>query len=93
MWGGFSTQWYSSLFQNQQLLDAAKASLSIAFYAATGATILGLLIAQTLARKSFRGKTLYTGLSLSPLVLPEVVTGYLYSCSLLLLIGSVDFGP
>ena len=37
VWGGFSTQWYGRLFQNQQILDAAWLSLKVAAINATGA--------------------------------------------------------
>ena len=30
VWGGFSTQWYGRLFENQQILDAAWLSLKVA---------------------------------------------------------------
>ena len=38
VWGGFSTEWYGKLVQNQQVLDAAWLSLRIAFLSATIAT-------------------------------------------------------
>ena len=43
VWGGFSTQWYGKLFENQQILNAAWLSLKIAAINATGAVILGTL--------------------------------------------------
>ncbi len=76
VWGGFSTEWYGKLFQNDQVLNAAWLSLRIALLSATLATILGTMAGMALARFSrFRGKTLFSGLVSAPLVMPEVITG------------------
>ncbi len=76
IWGGFSTQWYTKLFQNAQVMDAALLSLKIALVSATFATILGTMAGLALARfKRFRGRTLFTGLVTAPLIMPEVITG------------------
>lgn len=87
VWGGFSTQWYVALFQNQQMMAAALRSLQIAFLTATAATVLGLAAALVLVRfPLFRGRTLFSGLITAPLVMPEVITGL----SLLLLFVALD---
>ncbi len=76
VWQGFSTHWYASLLQNQQIIDATLLSLRIAAMNATGAVILGTLAAFTMVRYTrFRGRTLFTGLVAAPLVMPEVITG------------------
>ena len=76
IWGGFSTRWYGELFRNDQVLDALFLSLRIALTSATMATILGTMAALALARFGrFRGRTLFTGLITSPMVMPEVITG------------------
>ncbi|MCU0826193.1 MAG: ABC transporter permease subunit [Tabrizicola sp.] len=76
VWGGFSTKWYVSLFQNQQVWDALILSLQIALISASIATILGTMAGITLARfTKFRGRTLFSGLVIAPLVMPEVITG------------------
>ncbi len=76
IWGGFSTRWYSELFRNDQVLDAAFLSLRIATTAATAATILGTMAGLVLARFGrFRGRTLFSGMISSPMVMPEVITG------------------
>ena len=76
IWGGFSTRWYGELTRNEQVLDALSLSLRIAFTSATMATILGTMAAFALARFGrFRGRTLFTGLITSPMVMPEVITG------------------
>lgn len=76
VWAGFSTEWYGKLFQNDQILDAAWLSLKIAAINATGAVILGTLAGLALARfGKFRGRTLFSGMTTAPLVMPEVITG------------------
>lgn len=76
VWGGFSTQWYGKLFENTQILDAAGLSLRIAAINATGATILGTFAGIALARfGQFRGRTLLSGMTTAPLVMPDVITG------------------
>jgi putrescine transport system permease protein len=87
VWGGFSTQWYGRLFDNKQILDAAWLSLKIAAINATGAVILGTLAGLALARFGrFRGRTLFSGMTTAPLVMPEVITGL----SLLLLFVAME---
>ena len=76
VWGGFSTRWYGELFRNEQVLDALFLSLRIAITAATLATILGTMAGLVLARFGrFKGRTLLSGMILSPMVMPEVITG------------------
>jgi len=76
VWGGFSTRWYESLWNNRQVWSAVVLSLKIAFVSATGATILGTMAGIALARfRRFRGRTLFSGMVTAPLVMPEVITG------------------
>ena len=76
VWGGFSTRWYAELFQDSQVLDAAKLSLQIAASSATIALVLGVAAAMTLVRfRWFRGRTWLAGMVAAPLVMPEVITG------------------
>ncbi|MCB2130094.1 MAG: ABC transporter permease subunit [Rhodobacteraceae bacterium] len=76
VWGGFSVKWYVSLLSNRQILKAVMLSLQIAVTSATFATILGTMAGIAIARfKTFRGRTLFSGLITAPLVMPEVITG------------------
>ena len=76
VWGGFSTRWYGELLRNEQILDAAFLSLRIAFTSATIATVLGTMAGLALARfRRFKGRTLFSGMITSPMVMPEVITG------------------
>jgi len=76
IWGGFSTRWYGELLRNDQVLDAALLSLRIALTSASAATILGTMAGLVLARFGrFKGRTLFSGMISSPMVMPEVITG------------------
>ena len=69
-------KWYGELLSNGQILDAAWLSIRIALVAATGAVILGTLTGVALARFGpFRGRTLLSGMTTAPIVMPEVITG------------------
>jgi len=87
VWGGFSTRWYGELWHNDQVLGAAWLSLRIAITSATLATVLGTMAGIALVRFArFRGRTLFSAMITSPLVVPEVITGM----SLLLLFVSLQ---
>lgn len=76
VWAGFSVKWYFELFRDQQMIDAAKVSLKLAFLTACAAVVLGTMAAMVMTRfRSFRGKTLFSALITAPLVMPEVITG------------------
>lgn len=82
VWSGFSTKWYSALWEDHRLLNAAWVSLRVALATATSATILGTFAAYALTRYRMRnGGALFNVLIRTPLVMPEVIMGF----SLLLL--------
>lgn len=69
-------KWYRELLSNDQILSAAWLSIQVAAVTATGAVILGTLAGLVLARFGpFRGRTLLSGMTTAPLVMPEVITG------------------
>lgn len=87
VWGGFSTEWYGKLLENDQVIDAALLSLQIAVVSASFATILGTFAGLALARLGrFKGRTLFSGMISAPLIMPDVITGL----SLLLLFVSLE---
>jgi len=89
VWGGWSTRWYTELFNDRAMLDAAWMSLCVGVVSATLATLLGTLAAIALTRGAgFRGRTMMSGMFYAPLVMPEVITGL----SLLLLFVALDAG-
>ncbi|MBE7203475.1 MAG: ABC transporter permease [Parafilimonas terrae] len=88
VWGGFSTRWYEALFSDAPLLAAAWVSLKVAVLSSLVATLLGTAAALVLERHGrFRGRALFTGLVLGPMVMPEVMIGL----SLLLMFIGIGF--
>lgn len=86
VWGGFSLKWYSSMWRNEGLMNAAWVTLRVGLMSATIGTVLGVLAALTLVRfNRFPGRLLFSGMIYAPLVMPEVITGL----SLLLLFVAV----
>lgn len=76
VWGGFSTRWYTALFQDQQMLNAIWVTLRVGVLSATLATILGVLAAVALTRGGrSRGRTALAGGVYATLVMPEVILG------------------
>jgi putrescine transport system permease protein len=87
VWGGFSTKWYGELLRNDQILNAAWLSLKVGAASATLAVVLGTIAGLVLARFGpFKGRTLLSGMTTAPLVMPEVITGL----SLLLLFVTME---
>jgi putrescine transport system permease protein len=76
VWSGFSLASYTSLWEDPQLIPAAKLSLLIAAMSASIALVLGTLCAYALVRfRRFRGKTILQATVSAPLVMPDVITG------------------
>src|SRR6202011_1321766 len=87
VWGGWSLRWYSELFHDRAMLEAALMSFRVAATSATIATLLGTGAAVALSRGDrFAGRSLFSGMLYAPLVMPEVITGL----SLLLLFVATD---
>lgn len=86
VWGGFSTRWYTQMWSNQGLMDAAWVTIRVSLLSASLGTVLGTLAALSLVRfVRFPGKMLFSGMIYAPLVMPEVITGL----SLLLLFVAI----
>lgn len=72
---GFSTEWYSSLAQNRDLLDAARNSLLVGFITTIAATVVGTLTALAMERYRFKLRTTFDANLYLPIVIPEIVMG------------------
>lgn len=73
VWQGFTWKWYDKLWHNTALKDAFLHSLSIAFTAATLATLLGLLMALALYRYRFPFKRTASALLFILMLSPDIV--------------------
>lgn len=85
-WQGFSWRWYEALFNNEELLQVALNSVTLAFISATLATLMGTLAAVVLYRYRFFGKRLLHGLLYIVIMSPDIVMGI----SLLILFVSLN---
>jgi putrescine transport system permease protein len=86
-WEGWSLRWYEALADDTEIISGFVLSLQIAFLTACSSVVLGLLAALSMHRfKRFPGRTLFTGMVNSPLVMPEVIIGL----SLLLMLVSAQ---
>jgi putrescine transport system permease protein len=76
VWSHFSVRWYGELFHNAQIGDALWLSLRIAATSATVSVVLGTMAAFAMQRMGrFVGRSSFEALAMTPLVLPEVLTG------------------
>lgn len=74
-WEGFTLEHWLDPCGVAGLCDAMISSLQVATLATVGATVLGTMIAYTLVRRRFRGRTTTNLLVFLPMSTPEVVMG------------------
>jgi len=72
---GFSTEWYTALANNEELLDAARNSLLVGLITTIVATIIGTLTALAMDRYRFKLRTAFDANLYLPIVIPEIVLG------------------
>lgn len=72
-WDGFSLEWYTKLFNNADMINAALNSLTIGFLASTLVTIIATLVSIALYRYQFRGKSMVNGLLMLNMITPDIV--------------------
>ena len=72
---GFTTKWFSSAWDNEQVRDSLWLSLRCALLATGAALVLGSLAAFGLARTRFFGRDAISFLFVLPIALPGIVTG------------------
>jgi len=86
-WEGFTLHWYERLFQDQDVLEATRNTLIIAFTSTIVATVIGTLAALALQRYRFPGYTMAESALYIPVIVPEVVMGI----SLLVFFAQIHF--
>ena len=75
VWTGFTFQWFTKLFEDDNILTAFKNSLEVAVMATAISTTIGTLGALGLYRYKFKGKGVIDGLLYIPIVIPEIIMG------------------
>jgi len=83
---GFTTSWYSRAAGNPALVTALQHSLIVATVTSLISVALGVLASYALVRRVFRGKSAFSALVFSPLVIPYLVFGI----ALLVLFKMID---
>jgi spermidine/putrescine transport system permease protein len=74
-WGGFTLDWYRTVGENEQLVDALKRSGWVAFWSTIVAVVLGTLSALAIERFRFRGRKVFDALLYLPIIIPDVTMG------------------
>ncbi|MBC7998941.1 MAG: spermidine/putrescine ABC transporter permease PotC, partial [Leptolyngbya sp.] len=69
---GFTFDWYTKLFHNGDIGSAFLNSLIVAVIAVIVSSVMGTMAAVGLTRLHFKGKGLYRGLLLLPIIIPEI---------------------
>lgn len=89
-WGGFTLQWYTALFQNEEILRALFNTLLIALLSALAATIIGTVACIAMTGMKRRTKSILMGITNIPMLNAEIVTGI--SLMLLYISLGIRFG-
>lgn len=84
-WRGFTLKWYTNIFSGvvggearfstELMVSALTNTLIVGFAATVIATLLGTMIALSLARSNIPGKRLIDGFMFLPVVIPEITQG------------------
>lgn len=78
LWGGFSLEWYSRLFQNTQMAEALKNSLVIAALTSLIAGLAGTAAAVGIFKSRALFDRVSGRLATIPLMMPEIITGLVF---------------
>lgn len=89
-WGGFTINWYSRLFQNEEILEALGNTLLIAVVSAFVATVIGTIACVAMTGMKKRSRTILMGITNIPMLNAEIVTGI--SLMLLFISMGLRFG-
>ncbi|MFC5986313.1 ABC transporter permease [Marinicrinis lubricantis] len=75
VWSGFTFDWYVSLLDNRQVMEAFMNSVTIAITTAIVSTVLGTMTALAFHRYSFRWQFAWSSLLYLPIILPDLLMG------------------
>ena len=75
LWGGFTTRWYTEMFQNQAIMNALYNTLLIAFVSALAATVIGTVAAMGINSMKKMPRTIVMGINNIPMLNSDIVTG------------------
>jgi len=72
IWTRPSLAWYRAVFANDDVMNALKVSLTVAFISTAVSTVLGTMTALSLERFRYRGQAVFDGLVYMPIIIPDV---------------------
>ena len=75
MWGGFTLEWYKTLFHNSDVVAALQNTLTIGFGSALIATVIGVLAAVGIDAMKKRSYSLTLVVGNIPMLNADIVTG------------------
>lgn len=75
VWKGFTLKYYKKMFSNEILLEAFLNSIAIALITTILSLVLGVLTAILLWRFQFPLKSIYQGIIMIPVIVPEICIG------------------
>ena len=73
VWTGFSTRWYTEVFNDEAVRNAFSVSIWIAVWSTIISTVLGTLTAIAMERFKFWGKATYDAILYLPIIIPDIV--------------------
>jgi putative spermidine/putrescine transport system permease protein len=71
----FSLRWFGNFFSEGQWTESLVTSLEVAFMTSILATVLGTMAALAVSRLDFKGKQLFMGVMVLPIIVPLIVVG------------------
>ncbi|MCR4892270.1 MAG: extracellular solute-binding protein [Lachnospiraceae bacterium] len=74
-WGGFTLEWYSSLFEDEAIMGAFQTTLVVALCSALIATIIGTAACIGMQEMRRRQRSILTNVANIPLLNADIVTG------------------
>src|SRR5699024_6084708 len=86
-WEGFTFEWYTKLFQDSYVIDAAINSIVIAIVTTVITVVLGTLCALALYKYRFKWQGMIEGTIYLPILIPDILMGL----SLLILFSQLHF--
>jgi len=74
-WGGFTFEWYLGLLSNEEIIDAFKTTILLAFLSALIATVLGTAACTGMQFMRRRSRSIIMGITNIPMLNADIVTG------------------
>ena len=74
-WGGFTLKWYSTLFQNRDIMQALFNTLLIALIASIVSTVIGTIACIAIMSLKKKSRAIIMGITNIPMINAEIVTG------------------